>query len=237
LDPQYKVFYPKNKVSNVDDVRFLPYNHKSHPIEEMQRRSQEFLKNIQRRRTIRDFSDDSVPKEIIVDCLKSAATAPSGANRQPWHFSVVSDKETKRKIREAAEEEEKKLYSGRAPDEWLEALEPLGTDENKPFLEIAPYLIVVFSEAYGLDDKGDKIKNYYVSESVGIATGMLITALHTAGLVTLTHTPSPMNFLRKILGRGENERAFLILVTGFPSENATVPNIKKKDLEEYTSFF
>lgn len=203
----------------------------------MQRRSQEFLKNIQRRRTIRDFSDDSVPKEIIVDCLKSAATAPSGANRQPWHFSVVSDKETKRKIREAAEEEEKKLYSGRAPDEWLEALEPLGTDENKPFLEIAPYLIVVFSEAYGLDDKGDKIKNYYVSESVGIATGMLITALHTAGLVTLTHTPSPMNFLRKILGRGENERAFLILVTGFPSENATVPNIKKKDLEEYTSFF
>ncbi len=221
----------------MDDVRFLPYNHKSHPIEEMQRRSQEFLKNIQRRRTIRDFSDDSVPKEIIVDCLKSAATAPSGANRQPWHFSVVSDKETKRKIREAAEEEEKKLYSGRAPDEWLEALEPLGTDENKPFLEIAPYLIVVFSEAYGLDDKGDKIKNYYVSESVGIATGMLITALHTAGLVTLTHTPSPMNFLRKILGRGENERAFLILVTGFPSENATVPNIKKKDLEEYTSFF
>ena len=203
----------------------------------MQRRSQEFLKNIQRRRTIRDFSDVSVPKEIIVDCLKSAATAPSGANRQPWHFSVVSDKETKRKIREAAEEEEKKLYSGRAPDEWLEALEPLGTDENKPFLEIAPYLIVVFSEAYGLDDKGDKIKNYYVSESVGIATGMLITALHNAGLVTLTHTPSPMNFLRKILGRGENERAFLILVTGFPSENATVPNIKKKDLEEYTSFF
>ena len=203
----------------------------------MQRRSQEFLKNIQRRRTIRDFSDDSVPKEIIVDCLKSAATAPSGANRQPWHFSVVSDKEIKKQIRKAAEEEEKKFYSGRAPDEWLEALEPLGTDENKPFLEVAPYLIVIFSEAYGLDDKGNKIKNYYVSESVGIATGMLITALHNAGLVTLTHTPSPMNFLRKILGRGENERAFLILVTGFPSENAIVPNIMKKDLEEYTSFF
>jgi len=203
----------------------------------MQRRSQEFLKSIQRRRTIRDFSDEPVSKEIIVDCLKSAATAPSGANRQPWHFSVVSDKEIKKQIRKAAEEEEKKFYSGRAPDEWLEALEPLGTDENKPFLEVAPYLIVIFSEAYGLDDKGNKIKNYYVSESVGIATGMLITALHNAGLVTLTHTPSPMNFLRKILGRGENERAFLILVTGFPSENATVPNIKKKDLEEYTSFF
>ncbi len=221
----------------MDDVSFLPYNHKSYPIEEMQRRSQEFLKSIQRRRTIRDFSDEPVPKEIIVDCLKSAATAPSGANRQPWHFSVVNDKETKKKIREAAEEEEKKFYSGRAPDEWLEALEPLGTDENKPFLEVAPYLIIIFSEAYGLDDKGNKIKNYYVSESVGIATGMLITALHNAGLVTLTHTPSPMNFLRKILGRGENERAFLILVTGFPSENATVPNITKKDLEEYTSFF
>ena len=221
----------------MDDVSFLPYNHKSYPIEEMQRRSQEFLKSIQRRRTIRDFSDEPVSKEIIVDCLKSAATAPSGANRQPWHFSVVSDKEIKKQIRKAAEEEEKKFYSGRAPDEWLEALEPLGTDENKPFLEVAPYLIVIFSEAYGLDDKGNKIKNYYVSESVGIATGMLITALHNAGLVTLTHTPSPMNFLRKILGRGENERAFLILVTGFPSENATVPNIKKKDLEEYTSFF
>ena len=169
--------------------------------------------------------------------MKSAGTAPSGANRQPWHFSVVSDMEIKKQIRKAAEEEEKKFYSGRAPDEWLEALEPLGTDENKPFLEVAPYLIVIFSEAYGLDDKGNKIKNYYVSESVGIATGMLITALHNAGLVTLTHTPSPMNFLRKILGRGENERAFLILVTGFPSENAIVPNIMKKDLEEYTSFF
>ena len=203
----------------------------------MQQRSKSFLKSIQQRRTIRDFSDKPVSEEIIVNCLKSAGTAPSGANRQPWHFSVVSDMEIKKQIRKAAEEEEKKFYSGRAPDEWLEALEPLGTDENKPFLEVAPYLIVIFSEAYGLDDKGNKIKNYYVSESVGIATGMLITALHNAGLVTLTHTPSPMNFLRKILGRGENERAFLILVTGFPSENAIVPNIMKKDLEEYTSFF
>ena len=203
----------------------------------MQQRSKSFLKSIQQRRTIRDFSDKPVPEEIIVNCLKSAGTAPSGANRQPWHFSVVRDMEIKKQIRKAAEEEEKKFYSGRAPDEWLEALEPLGTDENKPFLEVAPYLIVIFSEAYGLDDKGNKIKNYYVSESVGIATGMLITALHNAGLVTLTHTPIPMNFLRKILGRGENERAFLILVTGFPSENAIVPNIMKKDLEEYTSFF
>tara|TARA_B100000586_G_C20096329_1_gene422657 strand:+ start:1133 stop:1801 length:669 start_codon:yes stop_codon:yes gene_type:complete len=222
----------------VEETNFIPYSsYKSYPIEEMQKRSEEFFTDIQRRRTVRDFSNEPVPKEIIENCLRAAGTAPSGANRQPWHFSVVSDLETKKKIREAAEEEEKKFYSGRAPDEWLEALEPLGTDENKPFLEVAPYLIVIFSEAYGLDAQNEKIKNYYVSESVGIATGMLITALHNAGLATLTHTPSPMNFLRKILGRGENERAFLILVTGFPSENAIVPNIKKKSLKEYTTFF
>ena len=221
----------------MEETDFIHYSgYKSYPIEEMQKRSKEFFTDIQRRRTIRDFSNKPVPKDIIENCLSAAGTAPSGANRQPWHFSVISDLETKKKIREAAEEEEKKFYSGRAPDEWLEALEPLGTDENKPFLEIAPYLIVIFSEAYGLDDKGEKIKNYYVSESVGIATGVLITALHNAGLATLTHTPSPMNFLREILGRGKNERAFLILITGFPSENATVPNIKKKNLEEYTTF-
>ena len=221
----------------MEETNFIPYSsYKSYPIEEMQKRSEEFFTDVQRRRTVRDFSNEPVPKEIIENCLRAAGTAPSGANRQPWHFSVVSNLETKKKIREAAEEEEKKFYSGRAPDEWLEALEPLGTDENKPFLEVAPYLIVIFSEAYGLDVQSEKIKNYYVSESVGIATGMLITALHNAGLATLTHTPSPMNFLREILGRGENERAFLILVTGFPSENATVPNIKKKNLEEYTTF-
>jgi len=222
----------------VDQNKFVNYeDYKSYPIEEMQNRSVAFLNDIQRRRTIRDFSSKHVPEEIIVNCLKSAGTAPSGANRQPWHFAVVTDSETKKKIREAAEKEEKKFYSGRAPDEWLEALEPLGTDENKPFLEEAPYLIVIFSEAYGLDDKGDKIKNYYVPESVGIATGILITALHNVGLATLTHTPSPMNFLREILGRGENERTFLILVTGFPSEKAKVPNIQRKKLDEYTSFF
>lgn len=221
----------------MEETNFIPYSsYKSYPIEEMQKRSEEFFTDIQRRRTVRDFSSEPVPKEIIENCLRAAGTAPSGANRQPWHFSVVSNLETKKKIREAAEEEEKKFYSGRAPDEWLEALEPLGTDENKPFLEVAPYLIVIFSEAYGLDVQSEKIKNYYVSESVGIATGILITALHNAGLATLTHTPSPMNFLRKILGRGENERAFLILVTGFPSENAIVPNIAKKNLEEYSTF-
>jgi|TARA_B110000263_G_scaffold99020_1_gene86566 iodotyrosine deiodinase len=222
----------------MNGTSFIPYtNYKSYSIGEMEKRSQVFLEDIERRRTIRNFSEKPVPKEIIENCLRAASSAPSGANRQPWHFSIVSDLETKKKIREAAEDEEKKFYSGRAPDEWLQALEPLGTDENKPFLEIAPYLIVIFSEAYGLDDKGEKIKNYYVSESVGIATGMLITALHHAGLATLTHTPSPMNFLRKILGRGKNERAFLILVAGFPAEDVEVPNIRKKSLEEYSSFF
>ena len=222
----------------MDETSFIPYkNYKSYSIEEMKKRSQVFLENIKERRTIRNFSEKPVPKEIIENCLRAASSAPSGANRQPWHFSVVSDSETKKKIREAAEKEEKKLYSGRAPDEWLEALEPLGTDENKPFLELAPYLIIIFSESYGLDTEGKKIKNYYVSESVGIATGILITALHNAGLATLTHTPSPMNFLREILGRGENERAFLILITGFPSGDVKVPNIRKKSLEDYTSFF
>lgn len=221
----------------MDKDNFLPFSsYKSYPIEEMQRRSEDFLNNIQRRRTIRHFSDKPVPKKIIENCLKAAGTAPSGANRQPWHFSVVSDQETKKQIRHAAEKEEKKFYSGRAPDEWLEALEPLGTDENKPFLEVAPYLIVIFSEVHGLDNEGEKINNYYVSESVGIATGILITALHNAGLATLTHTPSPMNFLRKILKRGKNERTFLILVTGFPSDDAKVPNITKKNLDEYTTF-
>jgi nitroreductase len=222
----------------MDETSFIPYkNYKSYSIEEMKKRSQVFLENIKERRTIRNFSEKPVPKEIIENCLRAASSAPSGANRQPWHFSVVSDSETKKKIREAAEKEEKKLYSGRAPDEWLEALEPLGTDENKPFLELAPYLIIIFSESYGLDVEGKKIKNYYVSESVGIATGLLITALHNTGLATLTHTPSPMNFLREILGRGENERAFLILVTGFPADDVEVPNIRKKSFEEYTSFF
>ena len=203
----------------------------------MQRRSEDFLKNIQRRRTIRHFSDKPVPKEIIENCLKAAGTAPSGANRQPWHFSVISDQETKKQIRHAAEKEEKKFYSGRAPDEWLEALEPLGTDENKPFLEVAPYLIVIFSEVHGLDNEGEKINNYYVSESVGIATGILITALHNAGLATLTHTPSPMKFLNQILERPKNERPFLLIIVGYPSLDARVPDISRKSLNEITTFF
>ena len=219
------------------DPLFEPYSgYRQYPIEEMQKRSKEFLEGIVRRRTVRDFSDKSVPKDIIENCIKAAGSSPSGANHQPWHFAVVTDPDTKTDIRKAAEEEERLLYNERAPNEWLEALAPLGTDENKPFLEIAPYLIVIFAESYSLDTDDNKIKNYYVSESVGIATGILITALHNAGLVTLTHTPSPLNFLRHILRRGKNERAFLILVTGFPAEDAKVPVLEKKNFEDYTSF-
>jgi len=219
------------------DPLFEPYSgYRQYPIEEMQKRSKEFLEGIVRRRTVRDFSDKLVPKDIIENCIKAAGSSPSGANHQPWHFAVVTDPDTKTDIRKAAEEEERLLYNERAPNEWLEALAPLGTDENKPFLEIAPYLIVIFAESYSLDTDDNKIKNYYVSESVGIATGILITALHNAGLVTLTHTPSPLNFLRRILRRGKNERAFLILVTGFPAEDAKVPVLKKKNFEDYTSF-
>ncbi|MBI1880712.1 MAG: nitroreductase family protein, partial [Chloroflexi bacterium] len=177
-----------------------------------------------------------VPREIIQNCLLAAGTAPSGANMQPWHFVVVSDPTVKQQIRAAAEAEEREFYGGRAPEEWLEALAPLGTDEHKPFLETAPYLIVIFAQNYGLAPDGHKIKHYYVSESVGIATGILITAIHQAGLVSLTHTPSPMGFLSEILKRPPNERAYLILVVGYPSEDAQVPAISKKTLNEFVTF-
>ena len=173
---------------------------------------------------------------MIEQCLLAAGTAPNGANRQPWRFVVVGDPDIKSRIREAAEEEEREFYSSKAPKEWLDALEHLGTDEHKPFLERAPWLIVIFSESYQLMDDGTKAKNYYVTESVGIATGILITALHHAGLVTLTHTPSPMKFLNKLLDRPDNERAFLILVCGYPDESATVPEITKKPIEDIAIF-
>jgi nitroreductase len=191
---------------------------------------------MQRRRTVRDFSDRPVPREIIETCLRAAGTAPSGANLQPWHFVIVSDPQVKRQIRQTAEAEEREFYSGRAPGEWLAALGPLGTDAHKPFLETAPYLIIVFAQNYGLTPDGHKIKHYYVSESVGIATGMLITAIHQAGLVSLTHTPSPMNFLGQILQRPPNERAFLLLVVGYPAAEAQVPVIEKKTLAEIATF-
>lgn len=217
--------------------KFIPLpDYREYPLEEMQQRAADFYADIKRRRTVREFSDRQVPLNIIKNCLLAAGTAPNGANLQPWHFVVVSDGTIKRKIRIAAEEEEREFYENRAPQEWLDALAPLGTDANKPFLETAPYLIAIFAQAYGLLPDGRRVKHYYVSESVGIATGFLITALHHAGLVTLTHTPSPMGFLNEILDRPSNERPFLLLVVGYPAEDAAVPAINKKPLEEIATF-
>ncbi len=216
---------------------FIPLsNYTKYTETEMLDKSKKFYEDIKRRRTVRDFSHNPVPKEIVDNCIKSAGTAPNGANLQPWHFVVISNPEIKKKIRIAAEEEEKEFYTNRAPREWLEVLEPLGTDENKPFLETAPYLIAIFSKSYEVLPDGRQVKQYYAIESTGIATGMLITAIHNSGLVSLTHTPSPMNFLNEILGRPKNERPFLLLVVGYPAKDAKVPDIKKKSLQEIASF-
>ncbi|MBT8090129.1 MAG: nitroreductase family protein [Gammaproteobacteria bacterium] len=202
----------------------------------MRRRVTDFFADINRRRTVREFSDRPVPRDIIETALEAASTAPSGANLQPWHFAVVSGPETKKKIREAAEAEEREFYTHRASEEWLAALAPLGTDDQKPFLEKAPYLIAVFLQKFGELPDGCKVKHYYPAESTGLATGMLITALHVAGLATLTHTPSPMKFLNEILGRPKSERPFLLLVVGYPADDARVPDIGRKSLEEIASF-
>ena len=215
---------------------FIPLEYSEKNSDDMVLKSQNFYQEMKRRRTIRDFSDRPVPEEVIENAIRVAGTAPNGANLQPWHFVVVSNREIKKKIREAAEEEERAFYSQRATKEWLQALEHLGTDENKPFLEMAPYLIVVFLKKFTFDDNDNKIKNYYPLESVGIATGMLITALHLSGLVTLTHTPSPMGFLNKVLDRPSNEKPFLILVAGYPAKDAKVPKISRYDLEDIATF-
>jgi nitroreductase len=204
--------------------------------EEMRERAASFREEMTRRRSVRDFSPRPVAREVIEECLRVAASAPSGANLQPWHFVAVGDAETKRKIRVGAEEEERAFYAERAPEEWLRALAPLGTDEHKPFLETAPWLIVVFAASHGVDTEGKSVKHYYVSESVGIATGLLVASLHHAGLATLTHTPSPMRFLNGILDRPSNERPYLILVAGYPADGAKVPDIERKPLEEVVTF-
>lgn len=209
---------------------------RAYPIEEMRQRLGDFYADVSRRRTVRDFSDRPVPRDIIETALRAANTAPSGANLQPWHFAVISGPNTKRRIREAAEIEEREFYEHRASQEWLAALEPLGTDDQKPFLETAPYLIAVFLQKFGELADGRKVKHYYPAESTGLATGLLITALHTAGLATLTHTPSPMKFLNEILDRPKSERPFLLLVVGYPADDAKVPDIKRKALGEYASF-
>jgi len=210
---------------------------REYPPEEMAARAAAFYAEMQRRRTVREFADRPLPAGVLEDCLRAAGTAPSGANLQPWRFVVVEDPETRRKIRRAAEEEERAFYRERAPKEWLEALAPLGTDENKPFLEEAPALIAIFGERYAVAEDGRKLKRYYVDESVGLATGLLIAALHHAGLASLTHTPSPMGFLREILDRPENERPYLLLVVGYPADDAQVPRIGRKSLAEIATWF
>ncbi len=219
------------------DAAFIPYSvHGKLTVEEMKRRASAFYVDVRERRSVREFSSREAPREIIENCLRAAGTAPNGANLQPWHFVVVSDPVVKRKIRLEAEKEELEFYKHKAPPQWLEALAPLGTDEHKLFLETAPYLIVIFAQSYGRLPDGRKVKHYYVQESVGIATGILITAIHHAGLASLTHTPSQMGFLNQILGRPSHERPFLILVVGYPAKEARVPVITKKPLEEIATF-
>ena len=216
--------------------RFIPLTFHHRPPSEMRDRAAAFRDEMLTRRTVRQFSNRPIDRAVIDHCLMVAGSAPSGANLQPWHFVVVADPTVKARIREGAEKEEREFYHGRAPQEWLDALAPLGTDDQKPFLETAPFLIAIFAQSYGVLPDGRKVKNYYVQESVGIATGMLITALHHCGLATLTHTPSPMGFLNGILNRPANEKPYLLLVVGHPAEDAQVPAIGKKPLAEIATF-
>ena len=221
----------------MSDPHFVPHpSWREYAPSEMIERARAFNTEIQRRRTVREFSDRPVPREIIEHCLLAAGSAPSGAALQPWHFVVISDPEVKARIRLEAEKEEREFYNGRAPQEWLDALAPLGTDEHKEFLDIAPYLIAIFEKTHSTLDDGRRVKNYYVGQSTGIACGMLITALHASGLATLTHTPSPMGFLNQILGRPKGERPFLLLVAGYPADGVKVPDIKRKALDKIATF-
>jgi iodotyrosine deiodinase len=218
------------------ESQFVSLDYCEYPAEEMQQRAAVFCADMRRRRSVRQFSDRPVPAGVIEDCVRAAATAPSGANKQPYHFVVVTDPAVKRRIRVAAEAEERAFYQRRASQEWLDDLAPLGTDAHKPFLEIAPCLIAIFMQRYGLLPGGTTAKHYYVRESAGIAVGVLIAAIHHTGLVSLPYTPSRMGFLSEILGRPENERPFLLLAVGYPAEGATVPDIRKKSLEEIATF-
>ena len=225
------------EVKEINGFEHIPYSHVHYGPEEMIERSQKFYDWLETRRSVRDFSDKPVPKDVIENIIKSASTAPSGAHKQPWTFCVVSNAEIKKQIREAAEKEEYESYTKRMSEEWLEDLKPMATDWHKPFLEIAPYLIIVFKRAFEYDAEGKKHQNYYVNESVGLAAGMLITAIHDSGLVTLTHTPSPMNFLQKILDRPDNERPFLLLPVGYEADEVFVPNNRRKSLDEVAVFY
>lgn len=215
---------------------FIPLNFESYPPRVMQQRADLFYAHMNKRRSVRAFSDAPVSRKLIETVLRTAGTAPSGANLQPWHFVAVADPQIKKEIRRAAEKEERAFYNHRAPQEWLDDLEPLATNAEKPFLETAPWLIAVFEQRYGVKEDGSKRKHYYVGESVGLATGLLIAAIHNAGLACLTHTPSPMKFLNTILKRPENERPFLLLVVGYPADNVRVPDNRRKSLAEFTDF-
>ena len=217
-------------------AKFEPLNFTEKTLDEMKAASRSFYQQVKQRRSVREFSDRPVPVELIKNAISAAGTAPSGANQQPWHFVAVSNPETKREIREGAEIEEREFYYSRAPQAWLQELQPFRTNEYKPFLEIAPYLIVVFLKKTTVDENGIEHKSYYAQESVGIATGILVTALHLSGLVTLTHTPSPMKFLNQILDRPDSERPFLIVVTGYPASEASVPVISKYRLDQIATF-
>ena len=212
--------------------KFVLYKAERASPDESVARGREFYERMNRRRSVRDFSTEAPPRECLELAIKAAASAPSGAHRQPWRFVLVDDPGLKKAIREAAEEEERENYDNRFPPEWLQALAPLGTTGDKPFLEDAPYLVVVFKESYGVSEESDKITNYYVNESVGIACGLFIVALHTMGLVTLTHTPSPMGFLSELLNRPPNEKPYILFPVGYPAENATVPDLKRKSFED-----
>ncbi len=220
----------------MSQYKFVPYERTRLDVEESASRGRAFEAELDERRSIRDFSADPVPRELIEIAIRAASTAPSGAHRQPWRFVAVSDPAIKRQIRIAAEKEEKESYQNRMPADWLEALAPLGTDWQKPFLETVPWIVVVFEEIFGLEDDGSKRKNYYVKESVGIASGMFIAALHRMGLSTLTHTPSPMSFLSRILGRPDNERPFILFPVGYAASGAEVPDLRRKPLEEIAIF-
>ena len=210
----------------------IPYEFEPLNAKTSVRRGREFFDLMNRRRSVRDYSTEAPPRECIELAIKTAASAPSGAHHQPWRFVVIDDPDLKKAIREAAEEEERENYDNRFPPEWLQALAPLGTTGDKPFLEDAPYLVVVFKESYGVSEESDKITNYYVNESVGIACGMFIAALHTMGLVTLTHTPSPMGFLSELLNRPPNEKPYILFPVGYPAEGAMVPDLKRKSFSE-----
>ena len=212
-------------------------NYPKYSDNQLVEKSEMFFDKMNSRRTVRTFSSEPIPIEVIENAIKTAGTAPSGANMQPWHFVLVRNNETKKQIRIAAEKEEKEFYLNRATDKWLEDLEKFGTNENKPFLETAPYLIVVFEEKYRISESGEKEKNYYTKESVGLATGILLTALHNIGIATLTHTPSPMKFLSEILDRPKNETPFLLIVVGYPEKETLVPNIKRKKLDNILTIY